>query len=401
MKNPSVDQLIVRNNMLSRILELGKVMSTQKDLDSLLTTIITETSEILDADRTSLFLFDEVNHELWLKISEKQEINEIRFAADKGIAGHVAQTGKIMNITNAYGHEFFNPEIDQKTGYRTNSLLCAPMANLQGKLIGVIQVLNKNSGAFTEEDKEVLIMFSSLAAILLENSILAEEDIRKERLAMVGNMASSIIHDIKNPMTAIKGLAAVIALDSDNNQEHATVILQSVDRLLNMTEELLDFSKGIEKEVEFEEVNCKHFFLETSSFVQQELESMDISFDTIIDYDGNVEMNQDKIHRAIYNITGNARDAMPKGGKLTIHVSESPEKNHILVKIADTGKGIPHNIRASLFEPFVTYGKKNGTGLGMAITKKIITAHNGKINVSSEEGKGTEIELVLPKKQST
>jgi len=391
-----IAQLKIRNAKLSKILEVGRIMSTHKDLHNLLETIIKETSSILEADRTSLFIYNEAHQELWLMMTEKQEIKEIRFGVDKGIAGYVARTRKIMNIDNAYSHELFNPEIDQKTGFKTESMLCAPMENLDGKLIGVIQVLNKNSGTFSEEDIEVLLMFTSLAAVLLENSILAKENLQKDRLAVVGNMASTIIHDIKNPMTCIQGLAEIIANDSPSNAQHTAVILKSVDRVMNMSEELLEFSKGIDKALSFNKINCSDFFAETFSLIENELKGKNLEFVAKIEYEGNLEINQDKIQRAIYNIIGNARDAMSEGGSLEVHVSEADDKENIIITISDTGKGMPEQILETVFDPFVTYGKKNGTGLGMAITKKIIEAHNGKISVQSEEGKGTHFKIYLP-----
>jgi len=395
------EQLIERNHKLSKILEVGKIMSTHKDLDSLLITIITETSHILEADRTSLFIYDETYQELWLRVSEKQEISEIRFGIDKGIAGYVARTKTFMNINNAYNHKNFNPEIDQKTGFKTESLLSAPMENLQGKLIGVIQVLNKKSGTFTKEDEEVLAMFASLAAILLENSILAESNLTKERLSIVGNMASSIIHDIKNPITSIKGLAEIIAMGDSENQEHAKVILKSVNRIMTMTEELLDFSKGIENTIRFDQVNCQNFFSDIFSSITQSLSQSEINFEFFVHSQGNFEINEDKLQRAIYNISGNAQDAMDCGGTLSIVVKDSSDGNNINILISDTGKGMPKNIQKTIFEPFITYGKKNGTGLGMAITKKIIDMHKGSISLNSKENEGTLFEIILPKFQTS
>lgn len=385
------------NLKLSRILEVGKIMSTQQNFQDLLATIIKETSEILEADRTSLFIYDERTNELWLKVTEKKEINEIRFSIDKGIAGHVAKTRKVLNIKDAYAHELFNPEFDSLTGFKTKNLLCAPMENLQKKLIGVIQVLNKNSDSFSKEDEEILVMFASLAAVLIENSILEEEKIKNERMAMVGNMASTIIHDIKNPMTSIRGFAEMIALKSPKNKEFANIIIRSVDRLLIMTHELLDFAQGIEKEIIFEEVSCRDYFNSIISFIGKDLEENNIKLVPEIHFHGLWEINPEKIERAIYNIVGNAKDAMEQGGTFTITVSESEDKKDVLLVLQDTGKGIPPEITKTIFDPFVTYGKKNGTGLGMSITKKIITAHGGTIHVESEPGKGTLFRIVLPK----
>jgi len=397
MSNLNTKQLESRNSKLSKILELGKMMSSQKDPDALLVTIIRETSAILNADRTSLFLYDKKEKELWLKVTEKQEINEIRFGVDKGIAGYVARTKNIMNIENAYLHDLFNPEIDQKTGFKTENLLCAPMENLQGKLIGVLQVLNKTDGSFTEEDKEIFTMLSSMSAILLDNLILAEENLKRDRLAMVGKMASSIIHDIKNPITAIQGLAEIINLDDNKNSEHAKNILKSVDRIKIMAEELLAFSKGVDQVPAFESVNCQDFFTEMFSQLELEYQSTGIRFNHKIGYLDNVEICKDKIQRVIFNLTGNACDAMEKKGELSVDVKESVDKKSIVIGVADTGKGIPSFLHKTLFEPFVTYGKKHGTGLGMSITKKIVESHQGIIEFESVSGKGTRFDVILPK----
>lgn len=400
MVDEATRQLQERTFKISRILEIGKMMSSLRNLDDLLAAIIKETSEVLQADRTSLFIYDEKTEELWLKISEKREISEIRFGVNKGIAGHVARTREIMNIEDVYVHELFNPEFDMKTGFKTKNLLCVPMETLQGKLIGVLQVLNKEAVSFSREDEEILVMFASLAGVLIENSVLEQEYIKNERLATVGSMASTIIHDFKNPMTSIRGFAELLWNKYPQNKEFAGVIIKSVDRLTNMSQELLDFAKGIERTMEWHTVKCLDFFSEIFLLIERDMKEKKVHFIPKINYTGKMEINPEKIERAIYNIAGNALDALEEGGEFVVEVSESEDKNKILLIFSDNGKGISKAIINTIFEPFATYGKKNGTGLGMAITKKIIEAHRGTIAVESEEGRGAKFEVVLPKVQN-
>ena len=105
-------------------------------------------------------------------------------------------------------------------------------------------------------------------------------------------------------------------------------------------------------------------------------------------------MDQDKMVRVFYNIAVNARDAMPQGGTLTV----TTEKQNGFVKIdfKDSGSGMPEEVKRRIFEPFMTFGKKHGTGLGMSIVKKVIDDHKGRIEIESEMGKGTTIHIHLP-----
>lgn len=132
------------------------------------------TREQLNADRCTVFLIDQERQELWSKVA--MGVNqEIRFPMTKGIAGHVARTGEILNIRDAYADPRFNPEVDKKTGYRTRNLLTMPMHNKQNEIIGVFQVLNKKEGSFTDEDVELLKAIASIAATAVENASLYDE----------------------------------------------------------------------------------------------------------------------------------------------------------------------------------------------------------------------------------
>jgi signal transduction histidine kinase len=105
-------------------------------------------------------------------------------------------------------------------------------------------------------------------------------------------------------------------------------------------------------------------------------------------------MDQDKLVRVFYNIASNARDAMPQGG--TLEVTTIEENGFVKIEFRDSGTGMPEEVKKRIFEPFMTYGKKHGTGLGMSIVKKVIDDHKGRIEIDSEMGKGTTIRMLLP-----
>jgi signal transduction histidine kinase len=320
---------------------------------------------------------------------------EIRLPLGKGIAGYVAQTGETINIPDAYKDARFNPDIDKRTGYRTKSVLCMPMKNKDGKIIGVFQLFNKREGVFRSEDEQFIEAFSAHASIAIENARIAQEMVQSERLSAVGRMASVIIHDIKNPMGTLRVYAQVMKKKSGNEEaaKLADEMIHQVDRFVNMTQEILDFTRGVSAS-SFAEVEFSEVMDGVLTFIENDLTKNNIQLVKDAQFKGKVMLDQDKMVRVFYNIASNARDAMPNGGSLT--VSTVKENGFVRVDFKDTGTGMPEEVKKRIFEPFMTYGKKHGTGLGMAIVKKVIDDHKGKIEIDSEMGKGTTIRISLP-----
>src|SRR5471032_1299632 len=146
-----------RVEKLGGILEAAQVLVAERDLGRLLGLILRSASRVVEADRCSIFLVDRERGELWSKVAQGVGSSEIRFPIGKGIAGAVAATGEVINISDAYADARFNPAIDKQTGYRTRSILCVPMRSLEGEVVGVLQALNRLDGLpFNEEDIELL-----------------------------------------------------------------------------------------------------------------------------------------------------------------------------------------------------------------------------------------------------
>jgi signal transduction histidine kinase/putative methionine-R-sulfoxide reductase with GAF domain len=150
--------------------EVGVALGTTLDLDRLLELILDKITEALEADRTTLYLLDETNRELVSRIAQGDAVRSIRLRIGHGIAGHVAHTGKPLRVPDAYKDPRFSPEWDMSSGYRTRSILAAPMKNHLGKTIGVVQVLNKKRGDFTEDDADILAALATQAAVSIDNS---------------------------------------------------------------------------------------------------------------------------------------------------------------------------------------------------------------------------------------
>lgn len=162
-----------------RLVGLVRSIGAERDLDVLLGKLIAAVSGELNADRSSLFLYDAGSDELWSKVAQGLDSQEIRFPAGAGLAGHTARTGEALNIADAYSDPRFNRDIDRRTGYRTRQVLCVPLRRRDGAVIGVVQALNRRDGApFDERDVRRLETLAGLAAVAVENSLLHEENER-------------------------------------------------------------------------------------------------------------------------------------------------------------------------------------------------------------------------------
>ncbi|MGE5187031.1 MAG: GAF domain-containing protein [Acidobacteriota bacterium] len=155
---------------LALVQEVSRALSTTSDLDVLLRMIVEKVTELMSADRATLYMVTEDGRQLWSKVIQGGEVVEIRLDVGEGIAGWVAQTREIVNIPDAYADQRFQPAVDLKSGYRTRSILGVPMVGAQGGLVGVVQVLNKADGPFTTADEELMTALASQAAIAIENA---------------------------------------------------------------------------------------------------------------------------------------------------------------------------------------------------------------------------------------
>ncbi|HXX68818.1 MAG TPA: GAF domain-containing protein [Polyangiaceae bacterium] len=166
-----VEAALARELRVSKALrEVGVALGTTLDLDQLLELILQKITEALEADRTTLYLLDEANDELVSRIAQGPSVRSIRMRVGHGIAGHVARTGKPLHVRDAYRDPRFSAEWDMVSGYRTRSILAAPMKNHLGRIIGVVQVLNKTHGDFTDDDADILAALATQAAVSIDNS---------------------------------------------------------------------------------------------------------------------------------------------------------------------------------------------------------------------------------------
>jgi adenylate cyclase len=244
-----------------KLMEVTNAMTAEIQLIPLLKKVMESVTDILEADRATLFLFDEKKQELWSQVAAGLETKEIRFPSDAGIAGAVFTSGETINIKDAYKDDRFNQAVDKKTGYRTRSILCIQIRNKTNEAIGVVQVLNKMKDSFNEIDEKRLRAFSAKAAIAIENSKLfdAVQRMKNYNEAMLESLRSGIITTDEKGVIVKTNSCALNMLSMDQSFIGKRVenffvgenvwIAQRVRRILQVggSDETLDASFSIEK----------------------------------------------------------------------------------------------------------------------------------------------------------
>ncbi len=230
---------------------------------------------------------------------------------------------------------------------------------------------------------------------------------RTEQLRMCGEIATGLAHEIKNPLAGIKISMEFLAQDSslsEGDREVLTKVIDEVRRIEVLLRGLLNFAKPPVPHFAPAKVNniidiCIMFSVKTKSLPSSNntkevkvLKNFDDNIPTIM-------ADQLQLQQVLMNLLLNAIDAMPGGGTLTLNTACSIDKRSIKIEIADSGEGISEKEMNKIFQPFFTT-KSKGTGMGLAITRRIIEEHGGSISVSSEYGRGTTFTIVLPVDQT-
>jgi signal transduction histidine kinase len=224
-----------------------------------------------------------------------------------------------------------------------------------------------------------------------------DDRIHQEKMALVGNMTNTIIHDFKNPFCLISLSSQLLRQrhTEPESQKLCQNIEKQVDRMVSMVTELAEFSRG-EHSINKVKLSLKELFEEFKSLNQPYLEKTDVQVEIEVP-DVKIVGAKAKLFRVFQNLIGNAIEAFGEhAGAVKVSGTVSHADGQVQIFIEDNAGGIPESIRDRLFEPFISYGKREGTGLGTAIARSIVEAHGGTINYRTETGRGTIFTINLP-----
>ena len=394
-------ELALLKSQVQTFYQVNQFVGSIYNREELLDLIMREAEAAVGTEASCIAIFQQSDQRLHIEFASGDAdvgVKHMVLEMGQGILGEAAATGKAVCVDDVAKDPRFDPSIDRQTGFTTKSILAMPILR-RDELLGVLEVINKKGTKkgtkkaatyFTVEDAALLEVVATQAAVAIENARLFEQRVQSEQLYLIGRMASSIIHDLKQPMAVIRGFAELLGkpeVEPEKRRTFSDFILADVDRFLAMTEELLDFSRGT---VNFEprEVQLGDWLDRLVISLLGNLSApgihgnpIEIQLETQFDYRGMVNIDSERLRRAVSNIVANAIDAMPGGGTFTVRTKLGGSCWEM--ELEDTGIGIPAEIRPKILEPFVSFGKEHGTGLGLAVVRNIVEAHGGEIRFHS------------------
>jgi two-component system, NtrC family, sensor histidine kinase AtoS len=255
------------------------------------------------------------------------------------------------------------------------SATTSPLKNYDGDIIGAVAVFKD----------------------LTERRRLEEQVNRANRLATLGELMAGVAHEIRNPLTSIKGFLQYFQTERDDEewQHHLPMLLREVDRMNRIIEALLYFSRPSQSAVT--PTDLAEVLHSSLMLVSNRADSKGISFDIHLDEDlPLVELDREQFKQVFLNLLINSVQAMEQAGGVRIEVTCLRETDEVNLSFADSGPGIPETVRERVFDPFFTT-KKAGTGLGLAVVQRIVSARSGRVFIEDNPGGGALIRIIIPR----
>ena len=253
------------------------------------------------------------------------------------------------------------------------------------------------SATLMNDENGMFLGYVLLFKDLSEVRSLRKEIARSQRLASVGRLAAGVSHEIRNPLSSIKGFATYFKEryhDVPENQQISNLMIQEVDRLNRVVGQLHEFARPIT--ISKKPINVKTFLKNSLKLIERQAleENIKIQTDLAPEID-EIFIDPDRISQVLLNLYLNAVESVKNGGNLFIMLLKNEEKKRVEIRVSDTGTGISEDDLTHMFDPYFTT-KASGTGLGLAIVHNIIDAHEGEIKVESRLGQGTTVTILLP-----
>ncbi len=392
------EQLERRVRDLSLLFELERATGRATTLDELCRAALAQLTEACEARGAALLLAQPESGDLIEYVYDDEHperVSALPVKAREGVLGAAMLAGEVLHLRDVMRDSRTSARVEGEFPFEPASALAVALEGDHGPL-GALGVFSHASGRpLGEEDTGLLRLMAAnvSTAVRLFNANDARE--REERLTSIGRLLSQVIHDFKTPMTVISGYVQLMAEDDERSVRlaHCEEILRQFDVLTAMQREVLEFARG-ERKIFVRRVYLKKFFSDLERQIRLEIEGKPIELSVSVDSKLVARFDEGRLARAIHNLARNAIEAMAeKGGSLLIFAAL--DQGELVIRVSDTGPGIPKAIEGKLFQSFVTMGKQGGTGLGLAIVKKIVEEHAGSVSVRSSEA-GATFELRLP-----
>src|SRR5215204_3559990 len=380
-----------------RVIEISRDLASTLDLDTLLDDIVRAASDITHAEAASILLYDDTARQLYFQVATNIDEPTMRgfvVPLDKSIAGWIVTNRKSLRIDDAHKDLRFFSDVEQTVGYSTKSLLGIPLIT-KNKVVGVLEVLNKKRGKFTDPDESMLTVLGAQAAVAIENA----------RLFQQSDLIAEFVHELRTPLASLS-TATYLLLRPEMSREQRDQIVTNIHnetlRLNSLASSFLDLARLESGRVQFRKTrfSVADLLYECRDVMMTKAQETNIQIRIDVPNDMPLmEADRDKIKQVILNLMSNAIKYNRTNGSVIVSGSYNDTEESIVIQ--DTGIGIPDDSLPHLFQKFYRVreheGKASGTGLGLSISKQIIQGHNGRIEVKSKMAVGTSFTVHMPR----
>ena len=386
---------------LKAFVELSNNLAGALDTEALLAKILDFLFEVYpQAERGFVMLYSADGSTLEPRaVKRRQEGDTEEISVSRSVINEAVRNRRAVLCRDAAQDERFSAAVSLAQ-FGIRSMMCAPLLG-QAMVRGVVHVDTTSMRApFTQEDLDLLVGVSSQAAVALENTALHEENVTNQRLAAIGQTVAGLAHCIKNILNGIQGGSYI--LDKGLEQAKPVMVAKGWDMvkrnnvfMADLVMDMLTFAKDRVPEVEFADVN--QLCGDICELMRAKAKQKGVEIECVPDLAlRQATLDPKGIRRSLLNLVSNAVDACDDGGRVRV-ILDAVGAERFTIRVADSGCGIPEEHRKKLFQVFFSSKGSKGTGLGLAVTGKIIQEHGGRIDVETEVGQGTTFIITLPR----
>ena len=383
-------------NRYQQLINISCDLASELDLNILLSKIVHAAREVSNAKEASILMYDPNKGTLYFQAAtnlDTQLKRGLNVPLKGSIAGWIVENQKPVIVDNPQVDKRHFDYIGKITKITCESLLGIPLIT-KGKVIGVLEVINKREGNFTQDDQDILLALGAQAAVAIENS----------RLFLQTDLIGEFVHEIRTPLSALGAAAHLLKnnrIADDQKKKMIQILEAEIDSLSDMSSSFLDlvrFESG-RKQYKVTDINIRDILIDCYEVVSSEVKKNNLKFELDLpDTLPIIEGDYKQLKQAFLNLLNNAIKYNKEGGDIELKAKVATDQ--IEITIADTGLGIPEDEQSRVFEKFYRVrshkDRVQGTGLGLSVVKQIIQGHGGEVDFASQEDIGTTFTVILP-----
>lgn len=386
---------------LAVLAEVGDLLASERDADRFLGRLMDLVFDVLPADRGCLLLVEDGGRPVPRVTRVSSETHADEILVSRSILSKVLDGASIL--TADAGAD------DRLTGgasallQNVRAVMCVPIRGRRQSIGAIYVDTVLSTGVFSKDDLEMLSTVGVLTGTALENIQLFQQNVQHERMAAIGKVVSGLGHDIRNVLTALRGGMYLLdeSLRDEADEDLRTawqVVRHGHESIMNLVQDMVSYSKPRDPDWSLADIN--QVVRNAITFTREKANEKGLRVHELLDTTiAPFWFDAASIERCVLNLVSNAVDAVGReSGRVSVMTRVDDERNVVTVTVQDDGEGIPAEHRDKVFDLLFSTKGSRGTGFGLAITKKLIVEHGGRVWFQSEAGKGTTFHLELPQR---